>query len=43
MLTLDAHLAELHKTYNKVLSTTVFQLHSLASKVFNNLEVFSLI
>jgi hypothetical protein len=38
MCMLDAHLAELHRTYNKVLSATVFQLHSLASKVFNNLE-----
>jgi hypothetical protein len=36
---LDAHLAELHRTYSKVLSATVFQLHNLASKVFNNLEV----
>jgi hypothetical protein len=42
VLTLNAHLAELHRTYNKVLSATVFQLHSLASKVFNNLEVFFL-
>jgi hypothetical protein len=42
VLTLNAHLAELYRTYNKVLSATMFQLHSLASKVFNNLEVFFL-
>jgi hypothetical protein len=42
VLMLNAHLAELYRTYNKVLSATVFQLHSLASKVFNNLEVFLL-
>jgi hypothetical protein len=38
---LNAHLAELHRTHNKVLSATVSLLHSLASKVFNNLEVFT--
>jgi hypothetical protein len=37
---LNAHLAELHITHSKVLSATVSLLHSLASKVFNNLEVF---
>jgi hypothetical protein len=38
---LNAHLAELHITHSKVLSATVSLLHSLASKVFNNLEVFT--
>jgi hypothetical protein len=42
MLMLNAHLAELHRTYSQVLSAIVFQLHSLASKVFSNLEVFLL-
>jgi hypothetical protein len=37
VLTLNAHLAEPYRTYSKVLSATVSQLHSLASKVFSNL------
>jgi hypothetical protein len=37
---LNAHLAELYRIHNRILSATVFLLHSLASKVFNNLEVF---
>jgi hypothetical protein len=38
---LNAHLAELHRTPQRILSATVSLLHSLASKVFNNLEVFT--
>jgi hypothetical protein len=37
---LNAHLAELYRTHNRFLSATVSLIHSLASKVFNNLEVF---
>jgi hypothetical protein len=40
--TLNAHLAELYKILNRILSATVFLSHSLTSKVFNNLEVFFL-
>jgi hypothetical protein len=38
---LNAHLAELYRT-PQILSATVSLIHSLASKVFNNLEVFLL-
>jgi hypothetical protein len=37
---LNAHLAELYRTQREFLSATVSLIHSLASKVFNNLEVF---
>jgi hypothetical protein len=37
---LNAHLAELYRIHSRILSATVFLIHSLASKVFNNLEVF---
>jgi hypothetical protein len=39
---LNAHLAELYRIPSRILSATVFLLHSLASKVFSNLEVFFL-
>jgi hypothetical protein len=38
---LNAHLAELYRIHSRILSATVSLIHSLASKVFNNLEVFS--
>jgi hypothetical protein len=38
---LNAHLAELYRIHNRILSATVSLIHSLASKVFSNLEVFS--
>jgi hypothetical protein len=39
---LNAHLAELYRIHSRILSATVSLLHSLASKVFSNLEVFFL-
>jgi hypothetical protein len=39
---LNAHLEEIYRIRSRILSATVFLLHSLASKVFNNLEVFLL-
>jgi hypothetical protein len=39
---LNAHLAELSQNLQQILSATVFLIHSLASKVFSNLEVFLL-
>jgi hypothetical protein len=39
---LNAHLAELYRIHSRILSATVSLIHSLASKVFNNLEVFLL-
>jgi hypothetical protein len=39
---LNAHLAELYRIHSRILSATVSLIHSLASKVFNNLEVFFL-
>jgi hypothetical protein len=40
--TLYAHLAELYRIHKRILFATVSLIHSLASKVFNNLEVFFL-
>jgi hypothetical protein len=40
--TLNVHLAELYRIHSRILSATVSLIHSLASKVFNNLEVFFL-
>jgi hypothetical protein len=37
---LNALLAELLQNSSEILSATVSLIHSLASKVFNNLEVF---
>jgi hypothetical protein len=39
---LNAHLAELYRIHSRILSATVSLIHSLTSKVFNNLEVFFL-
>jgi hypothetical protein len=39
---LNAHLEKLYRIHNRILSATVSLIHSLASKVFNNLEVFLL-
>jgi hypothetical protein len=38
---LNAHLEKLYRIHSRIMSATVFLPHSLASKVFNNLEVFS--
>jgi hypothetical protein len=40
--TLNAHLEELYRIHNRILSVTVSLIHNLASKVFNSLEVFFL-